>query len=817
MKKTTRIIVTAVAVAICAFPLKMMAAAPDWGVADTVESHMVGPGIEYTKIIYHSKPLILWWTVIDLTNPYNKVEQVQSRHQVPDVNRWDVVTHYRENSREGHRVKVAWNHDFFSYDMGICIGNNISNGEMTYTRTGRSLLAITKDKRASVFNPNGMSCYVTAADGTIVDIYQYNRAATVLYGDAVLFNRFNSMTLTDDGLYVKFRAKGEWTVNGADIPCEVLEVSESPLQTTQTDYVLFFRNEKAAAIRGHVKAGDEIKISQKFPTTPWGVAPSDIVNAFHGYPSLAHDGKLHDGEYNDFENGREYETSAHVLAGINKDGTKLYMLINEMSGQSAAVDCVDLTNWMLDRGAWDIVNFDSGGSAAIVVDETMLNIPGRGSVRPVEDAMLAVSLAPDDQVIDHLSFSKPHIAPSTISLTPLRVIGFNKYDNILDKDLSGCTFRCEPSGLGYVDDAGVFHSSSKGMSGKIYAEKDGMTAVMNVDTRTAEGINVPYPDVIVSKKRGYLIGIEGYNGGETFSLDPSAFVWTSSDEEVCSVVDGVAYGHKNGKATLNGTFENLSLVVNVTVEIPENRELEFVPLSDLSAMAPKLSGAKNLTVGSSNLPVGWNDGVVYKFDFTSGRSPYISFDVEKYTYGLPDSITFQMLDKLGVIKNINVVYKTAHKNFETLTFDTSVGADTVYTIDLSALPIEEYPVTVKSVRFNINSAVKGTGLELPMRNFVAHYSEDFGRAESIFEDDEDSRLNLTVDGEILKIDFRSIADTEAKLLIYAMTGQQVALKNVAVQNGENHFEVNVKDISTGFYLVSVDCDGKSVSKKFVIK
>ncbi len=50
-------------------------------------------------------------------------------------------------------MKVAWNHDFFSYDAGVCIGLNISEGEVTWTKTGRSLLAITDDSRGSVFYP----------------------------------------------------------------------------------------------------------------------------------------------------------------------------------------------------------------------------------------------------------------------------------------------------------------------------------------------------------------------------------------------------------------------------------------------------------------------------------------------------------------------------------------------------------------------------------------------------------------------------------------------------------------------------------------
>ena len=76
---------------------------------------------------------------------------------------------------------------------------------------------------------------------------------------------------------------------------------------------------------------------------------------------------------------------------------------------------------------WDIVNFDSGGSAAIAVDGEMLNLPGRGSVRPVEDAMLAVSLAPESNKVARIAFSKSAINTSVIAIAPLRMMAFNEY------------------------------------------------------------------------------------------------------------------------------------------------------------------------------------------------------------------------------------------------------------------------------------------------------------------------------------------------------------------------------------------------------
>ena len=32
----------------------------DWGVCDTLAMYNVGPGITYSKLVYHDKPLIIW-------------------------------------------------------------------------------------------------------------------------------------------------------------------------------------------------------------------------------------------------------------------------------------------------------------------------------------------------------------------------------------------------------------------------------------------------------------------------------------------------------------------------------------------------------------------------------------------------------------------------------------------------------------------------------------------------------------------------------------------------------------------------------------
>ena len=176
-----------------------------------------------------------------------------------------------------------------------CVGR-----QLTWKLDGRSLLAITTDKKAEIFYPV-LDHEMIAADGTEVTIDRYNSAATVLEGDCVFFNTLNGLQLTEAGRYIKVKALQPWVVNGDDIPCEVLEISDSPLQTSDTECVIYLRNSKLNSLDGHVGVGDEIKVRQRMSQPWWGIAPENILNAFHGYPSMAHDGVLHEGEYNNLK------------------------------------------------------------------------------------------------------------------------------------------------------------------------------------------------------------------------------------------------------------------------------------------------------------------------------------------------------------------------------------------------------------------------------------------------------------------------------------------------------------------------------------
>ena len=789
------------------------AAISDWGPADTIACYNVGPGIEYTKIIYHERPLIMWYSTIDLQNQYNKIEQVQSRHQVPDVNRWDVMEHFKENSRPGHRVRTAWNHDFFSYDQGICIGANISNGQIAYTLWGRSMLAITKDKKAEVFLPV-FDTKVIAADGTEVVIDIFNSNALAINGDCVFFNHLNSRTLTDAGKYIKVQPQAEWIVNGPDIPCKILEISDSPLQTSKTECVIYLRNGKQNALDGHVAVGQTINVRQKMVKSNWGNVPENILNAFHGYPSIAHDGVLHEGEYNNFENGREHEESSHVMVGISKDKTKLYVCINEMSAQSKPIDCVDMATWMLERGAWDIVNFDSGGSAAIVVNEKMENLPGRGSIRPVEDAMLAVSLAPDDATVDHLTFSKPYFSCPTIAVTPLKVISYNKYGDIIEEGVSGCSFKVVPENLGYVDAEGIFHSTSTGGVGKIIAEKDGKTGEITVTIQTASNITAKYPNILIDSTEQYPLEIEGVINGATHPLDATAFSWETEDPTVATVENGMLRGLKDGTTTVTGTFENLSIKIAVDVEIGIGKQSVYDFKQFATDPNVTKSGLTGLTL-QSTLPEGWTDGALYYVESISGRTRTAKLKYGKTIFGLPDALELPIFNKDGAIKRITLSWEDnlGNRNVSEITVN---NTDETYRIDFAEdgkkLSVPAFPIKLNEIIIYFNSVQKKT---FGFGNLVAVYPKTEQGGISAITSDNDICINIS--GAQANISFPSNGGYDANIKVYSTTGRLELAESIKTTSGINNFSFNTEFFATGIYVAVIEQNGISKAKKFIIR
>lgn len=800
------------------------AAAPNWGVADTLEHYEIGPGIEYIKIRYESVPLTLWATTIDMTNPYNVVEQIQSNNSVPDLSRELVQDMSKRLTYPGHKVCAAFNHDFFSYDAGVSIGLNASNGLITWSSgSGRSTFAITQDKTASVFFPVPQ-CTASLSTGETVTIDQFNWGVNLCNGDCVLFTNLNTLTLDAEGRYIKLRPLGEWIINGEPTECEVIEDSNSPLQTSDTEFVLFLRNSKLNALP-QMAAGSKIEISQKLVPGKFGTPPENILQAFHGYPSIAFEGKLHDGEYNDFENGREYELSCRTMAGMSEDGKTVYFVATELSANSVGINCIDIANWMLAHGAWNVVNFDSGGSTAVVVDHTMLNLPGRGSLRPVMDGVLVVSTAPEDNTIAHYTFSKMQLNVPIISLAPLTLHAQNQYKDVIERNVGeGFSFRCEPAELGWVDDEAVFHAGETVMSGKIIAEKDGIVAELPVSTRPVEGIHIAADEVLIDSVRPYRINLEGNINGQAYTLDPAAFDWELSNPACCRIENGILKGIENGETTITGTLNDISVELHVTVEVTPATLVheDFADLTDY----PLSSTVNNniLSIVHEDLPTGWANGAVLKFDQKAGRNPYVQLDKSYRLYSLPDSISLQIdlsTEAMEAIKHIRFDFtnKNGKNYWQPEYVPAQTGDQTIvwaFAEEGSEYPIEDFPLTLNAIRFVLNAGSRSE-ISIPLRELKAYYPVQENSAIQT-PCAEEKFAWISTEGEQQTLHYRLQKTDAADIAIWTIDGQQIAAYTTNRElPGTYAYNIPSRFLSPGVYLLTIRTNGKNQSLKFSVK
>ena len=132
-------------------------------------------------------------------------------------------------------------------------------------------------------------------------------------------------------------------------------------------------------------------------------------------------GELHDKEYNDFVTpGREFQDYPCTLVGITKDGKRLFIITADKASM------VENAYYLVEQGAWNVVNFDGGGSATMVVCDEVVNTPTDGKERAVMDSFQGISLAPVDSTFSFVSFSKPSVQAIPLSVVPLRVLAHNR-------------------------------------------------------------------------------------------------------------------------------------------------------------------------------------------------------------------------------------------------------------------------------------------------------------------------------------------------------------------------------------------------------
>lgn len=807
-----------------------LASAPDWGRVDTLEHYKIGPGAVYTKIHFPDYPLYIYTTEIDLTNEYTKIEQVQSNDKVPDLVRETTLSQSLRNTTDGHRVYCAVNHDFFNYERGTAIGINLSEGEIPYSRSknwGRSLIAFDKNNIASVFHPN-TNMTVTLRDNTSIKIEDVNLGLDESF-EAVLYNKWNTYILSGDGLFIKFEPQGEWTFNGAPTLAKVIEVATTPLQNTKNEYVIYLRGSKASLATEKVSIGDMISINQQFLPGKFGTPGTDIKTAFHGYPSIAFEGKLHEGEYNNFENGREYEVAPRTMLGMSKDGTKAYVVVVDgRSTTSLGVNCIDIANYMLANGSWNVVNFDSGGSSTIVINNELANLPqGATTQRLVIDTFQAVSIAPSSDKVDSYSFVKPNISPLINTKTKLAdVYAHNEYGDILDKNVRGLTFKCIPENIGYVDDEGYFHAGASITNGYIEAEKGGVKARLRVSVEGPDEIEFGFHKIVTDNLRSTELTIEGRKGSDVQLISPSAFSWQNSNPDICSFENGIIKGIKEGTSRIIGEFNGVRDTLDVTVIIGvDSAVVEGFVDTESFAVSSTSSAFSKITLSNEGLPTGWNDGLNVNLDLVKDRYPTLTLTKDMLIEGLPDSLTFQLKLSNSFISSIVIHFagEQSKSTYEiknmTWTDDLTIPIVINEELDNSfSIPLNDYPIRIQKFVVNLKNVTKTASETISIRDLKAYYPNKSGESsiENDKTDNNNESLSISKIGNKGLVKYNLQQSSHVSVDVYSISGiKLMELINESQSEGVQEKEFSLSILPKGTYIFVLRTKNEITSRKFI--
>ena len=281
-------------------------------------------------------------------------------------------------------------------------------------------------------------------------------------------------------------------------------------------------------------------------------------------------------------------------------------------------------------------------------------------------------------------------------------------------------------------------------------------------------------------------------------------------------------GIANGETGLHGTLDELSVHVNVKVEIA-GKERIHETFADLASWPIKTSGTfSNLRYENTALPNGWEDGINMIFDVKTGRSASIEFNKPVTFYSLPDSVSFRMFVKDDVIKELYLDFASNTKTgFLKTKLIPVVRKDSTYYVSFmdGNIPLDliEYPLALTSMKFYLKPGLTLSDTKISFKDLKAYYpsSSEVGISGTTVDKSFSKLLNwgdeAVLHYSLSKVGTASIAlwTVDGKNIMNYLTNRQLA--------GEYTYNIPLYSLNDGIYCLSVTIDGRGEVHKFIVK
>ena len=595
---------------------------------DTTYHATIGPGTTRTSVVLSQgkRPLNIFYTTTDLSNPYNDVRVVKGKGMTTGC---EVMSRQAlRNDKAGARYFAGINANFFANlaPVGSCVGDGIVyriNNVGKYTA-----FYVTKDKKPGLHS--GFSGTVSFPDGTLATYTGIN--GSVGTNQTQLFNKYFGTTTGTNEWCAEVAVEVESGTVGFAGRATLRVVSEPKSSGNSTipatGFILAGHGSANTKIM-NLKVGDLINLNANS-----ALSGLDITQVVDGNCKILENGvTLNTANWDNMSSALHPRT----VIGYGDGGKKVVMMIVDgRSAISGGMMYMELADLMKAVGCTDAINLDGGGSTELYTSaHGFVNHPSDGNERAVTNSIWNVATSPDDNEIASIAFERQVVDLPVYGFYQPVIYGYNKYGVLVDAAVTGYTLSA-PEALGQIRNEGATlfadgsgtHALTATLPGGISA-----TCVVTVATGTP---HLRLSEVLVDSYRDYTAEVITEIDGLEMPIDNVALSWSSEDAAIATVDEkGKIHGVANGKTNITGTIGDITLTLPVTVDIPDHR---YIPAADPAKIAEWTTSGNNVKVNSIT-PVDGNPSAFdVTYTVTSSRLPSATIRFNSDMRAFPDSL-----------------------------------------------------------------------------------------------------------------------------------------------------------------------------------
>lgn len=715
---------------------------------DTLESYQVGPGIIYTRfdITNSSSTRHCYIYEVDLTNPYNTVEE---SHSTTMGNTERMVDAHARLDSANHRSIGSVNCNFWivsTQDDGKynnltgvpCtgqvrngkIGTNITNwnighGEVWLDRKQDIGYLMIDDQKKAHIDQYSWDAHLAIGDQAM-PIKEVNRnRSNPADNEVVMFNSDmgTKATLTKDVIDARLgtnqpmiellvKLEQDWAIN-QHLFAEVVSINTTGGTKIEDGYAVLRGRGTGKEFLETAKVGDRVQFIIGMYESYTGARPN-IKQLSAGNCYVMNEGKLTIRNWNEDYNNKNYPRTGF---GVSKDHNTLWMMVMEKPGMYTH----EMASILRHFGAWEAAGADGGGSAQFNLGGQILNPTTEGVPRAVGNSIFLFSTAPDDSIVTEMRTTSTFIRlPKYAAIKP-DFLGYNQYGMLISKQLQGVELSCDPE-AGYITEDGYFVCLGSGI---LTAKYDNASLPINIILVDEASPKLRLDSVIVSTGWEYKIEINGELDNKQFEMLPSAFTWVVDDPMICQVEEGIVKGLKNGLTSVHGTIGDITLHLIVKVETPEQSPYlweSMINIEDRWTLKTTSSNWKTTFAANS-------EGITELYiNYSGGRAPHVTLEADSLLYSTPYAMEFRFTPQGNLIEKVTFTLNRANDKENYIYTAQNLVADektNVY-VDFDELfgvkgDHAIYPISLKTIKFTINSSATKQEYRIPIEGIYLHY------------------------------------------------------------------------------------------------